>query len=65
VGTDLHRRSVDHLPLGQSTFIKEPLTLSEFPTSQHTSQNGRLQRQITGLTLYHEAGLMMEQEVLA
>ncbi|KAJ6151864.1 hypothetical protein N7497_006183 [Penicillium chrysogenum] len=38
--TDLHRRSVDHLPLGQSTFIKEPLTLSEFPTSQHTSQNG-------------------------
>ncbi|CAI7670427.1 unnamed protein product [Penicillium palitans] len=38
--TDLPRRSVDHLPLGQSTFIKEPLTLSEFPISQQTSQNG-------------------------
>lgn len=34
------RRSVDHLPLNQSAFIKEPLTLSEHPSSQQLSQNG-------------------------
>ncbi|OGE49239.1 hypothetical protein PENARI_c022G05203 [Penicillium arizonense] len=38
--TDLPRRSVDHLPLGQSAFIKEPLALSELPQSQQTSQKG-------------------------
>ena len=37
---DLPRRSVDHLPLSQSTFIKEPFTLSEHPSSQQPSQNG-------------------------
>ncbi|KAJ5129581.1 uncharacterized protein N7515_005620 [Penicillium bovifimosum] len=36
--SDLPRRSVDHLPLSQSTFVKEPLSLSEFPKSQQTSQ---------------------------
>lgn len=36
---DLPRRSVDHLPLGQTTFINEPIPLSEHPGSQQLSQN--------------------------
>ncbi|KAJ5550103.1 Copper fist DNA-binding [Penicillium sp. DV-2018c] len=36
--SDLPRRSMDHLPLSQPTFIKEPLSLSEFPKPQQTSQ---------------------------
>ncbi|KAJ5773203.1 hypothetical protein N7457_008099 [Penicillium paradoxum] len=38
--SDLSRRSMDHLPLGQSVFIKESLSLSDFPTSQQVSQKG-------------------------
>ncbi|CAG8270646.1 unnamed protein product [Penicillium salamii] len=37
---DLPRRSVDHLPLSQSAFIKEPLALSEHPHPQQLSQKG-------------------------
>jgi hypothetical protein len=38
--SDLPRRSMEHLPLSQSAFIKEPLSLSEFPKSQQASQRG-------------------------
>lgn len=40
--SDMPRRSVDHLPLSQSAFIHEPLSLSmdHRPQSQHTSHRG-------------------------
>lgn len=40
--SDLPRRSVDHLPLTQSAFAQEPLSLSmePLPQSQQTSQHG-------------------------
>ncbi|KAJ5380765.1 uncharacterized protein N7496_003193 [Penicillium cataractarum] len=40
--SDLPRRSVDHLPLTQSAFVQEPLSLSMEPLSQsqQTSQHG-------------------------